>query len=38
MRDKETLDRYAGDPIHVRVKDEVIAPLRENIIALDFEY
>jgi len=37
MRDRDTLERYGPHPVHIRVKDEIIAPLRENIIALDFD-
>ena len=38
MKDKATLEKYANDPIHVKVRDEYIQPLREDIAALDFEY
>lgn len=38
MKDKATLEKYIDDPIHVRVKNECIGPVREEISALDFEY
>jgi len=38
MKDKETLERYGPHPVHIHLKDNVVLPIRENILAFDYEY
>lgn len=38
MKDKETLDRYQAHDLHTRLKEQYIAPVKENLIAVDYEY
>lgn len=35
--DKAALDAYAVHPEHVRVVTELLAPIRKDILAIDFE-
>jgi len=37
MDDKATLDNYQTHELHVKVRDQYIAPFKENIVVVDFE-
>ncbi len=36
--DKESLANYGPHPAHLKVKDELLVPIIEDILAIDYEY
>jgi L-alanine-DL-glutamate epimerase-like enolase superfamily enzyme len=37
LADKAALDGYAAHPAHVRVVEELLAPIRADVLAVDYE-